>query len=111
MNQTYNEGDFFQDANLESLVPQPDFDYKWYFCEIRSFLQVPKASLRLLDIETFISQYSYMDETHVYLEPDSDAQMFIDAVKDSGKEFSAKEITVEDLSYLDNTKKYEAEFN
>ena len=43
------------------------------------WLQVSKEEVKKLGIKSKISRYSYMDDTHVYLEEDCDAVVFIHA--------------------------------
>jgi hypothetical protein len=40
------------------------------------WLAVPREVVRSLGIESQISEFSYLDDTHVYLEEDLDARLF-----------------------------------
>ena len=50
---------------------------KWISDPSHSWLQVSKTWIRELNISTLISNYSYEDKTHVFLEEDCDAAIFI----------------------------------
>ena len=67
--------------------------YKLHFYEDpgHGWLKVPKALLRVLDIEDQISWYSYQKGDFAYLEEDCDYSLFQAAMNQTGREFSLVE--------------------
>lgn len=53
------------------------YKLKWISDPSHSWLQVSKTWIQELNISTLISNYSYEDDTNVFLEEDRDAAVFI----------------------------------
>ena len=64
--------------------------YKLHFYEDpgHAWLKVPKALLRLLEIEDQVSRYSYQRGNYAYLEEDCDYSLFQAAMNKTGREFT-----------------------
>lgn len=80
--------------------------YKFYSDSGHAWLKVPMAHLKRLGIMYDISEYSYMRMGYAYLEEDSDAGKFIDALKKTGKPFQYIECNTDRKSRIRSYEKY-----
>tara|TARA_B100000405_G_scaffold223037_1_gene158655 strand:- start:250 stop:525 length:276 start_codon:yes stop_codon:yes gene_type:complete len=65
---------------------------KWISDPGHSWLQVSKTWIRELNIANLISNYSYEDDTNVFLEEDCDAAVFIRESHKAGYQINFAEI-------------------
>ena len=70
------------------------------------WLAVKMDELKMMGIETDISEYSYVKGKTVYLEEDCDAMKFINAAKDKGITVELKEGPQRDRSPIRSFKSY-----
>ncbi|MCP4374000.1 MAG: hypothetical protein GY797_38735 [Deltaproteobacteria bacterium] len=73
------------------------------------WVKVPVVLLRQLKITDKISRFSYCRGDYAYLEEDSDAGIFIEAMKKASKEVSFKESSTDRQSRIRNYNSYEKE--
>lgn len=91
-------------------VEQPfeDSTFKFHTDSGHGWVEVPKSSLKELEIENEISSYSYQTKDKVYLEEDNDAGIFFKAfVKKYGKKPKNSEVDDGNVSYIRNLESYE----
>ena len=66
------------------ILSEDKYCYKWIKDSGHAWLQVPKAEYLLSGFNA--SPYSYQDDTHVYLEEDYDAEMYLKFNKPNPKD-------------------------
>jgi hypothetical protein len=65
-----------------------DFTFNFFNDPGHGWLEVPVELIRRYDLRYKISCYSYMTQTHVYLEEDRDANLLLGKLRDEGVTFS-----------------------
>jgi|TARA_B110000240_G_C13360531_1_gene393751 hypothetical protein len=71
------------------------------------WVAVKLAELKMLGIESKITEYSFVKGKTVYLEEDQDARTFFDAMKNKGIEVSVRQGPPRDRSPIRSFKRYE----